>query len=66
MARRPTPQMLADGVELYLIKFHPQVFRIENNRYQELLSPKFTRPVSRHIRGVCSCAIRPVTARRAA
>ena len=41
MARRPTPQMVADGVELYR-KFHPQVFGIENNQYQELLSPEFT------------------------
>lgn len=40
MARRPTPQMVADGVELYR-KFHPQIFGIENNQYQELLAPEF-------------------------
>ena len=40
MARRPTPQMVADGVEIYR-QFKPHVFGVEANQFQELLAPEF-------------------------
>ena len=40
MARRPTPQMVADGVELYR-QFKPHMFGVEANQFQELLAPEF-------------------------
>ena len=40
MARRPTPQMVADGVELYR-QFKPHIFGVEANQFQELLAPEF-------------------------
>ena len=40
LARRPTPQIVADGVELYR-KFRPDVFGIESNQFQELLHGQF-------------------------
>ena len=40
MARRPTPQMVADGVELYR-QFKPHIFSVEANQFQELLAPEF-------------------------
>jgi len=40
LARRPTPQIVADGVELYR-KFRPDVFGIEANQFQELLHGQF-------------------------
>ncbi len=36
LARRPTPQMVSDGVKLYG-DFQPQAFGIEANQFQELL-----------------------------
>ena len=36
MARRPTPQMVADGVALCR-RFRPTVFGVEANQFQELL-----------------------------
>ncbi len=39
-ARRPTPQMVADGVELFR-NFRPHAFGIEANQFQELLAPTF-------------------------
>ena len=36
MARRPTPQMVADGVALCR-RFRPNAFGVEANQYQELL-----------------------------
>ncbi len=36
LARRPTPQIVADGVELYR-QFQPDAFGIESNQFQELL-----------------------------
>ena len=40
MARRPTPQIVADGVELYRT-FRPDAFGIEANQFQELLAGEF-------------------------
>jgi predicted phage terminase large subunit-like protein len=40
LARRPTPQIVADGVELYR-KFQPHVFGIEANQFQDLLAGEF-------------------------
>lgn len=40
LARRPTPQIVADGVEIYR-KFRPDVFGIEANQFQELLHGQF-------------------------
>jgi predicted phage terminase large subunit-like protein len=38
LARRPTPQMVADTVECYR-QFQPDVFGIEANQFQDLLAP---------------------------
>jgi predicted phage terminase large subunit-like protein len=38
LARRPTPQMVADAVECYR-RFQPDVFGIEANQFQDLLAP---------------------------
>ncbi|MCC6493094.1 MAG: hypothetical protein IT424_08730 [Pirellulales bacterium] len=40
LARRPTPQMVADGVELCR-RFRPDALGVEANQYQELLSGEF-------------------------
>jgi predicted phage terminase large subunit-like protein len=40
LARRPTPQIVADGVELYR-RFRPDAFGIEANQFQELLGGQF-------------------------
>jgi predicted phage terminase large subunit-like protein len=40
IARRPTPQMVADGVELCL-RFRPHAFGVEANQFQELLCNEF-------------------------
>jgi predicted phage terminase large subunit-like protein len=40
LARRPTPQIVADGVELYR-RFRPDVFGIEANQFQDLLGVEF-------------------------
>ncbi len=40
LARRPTPQIVADGVELYRT-FRPDVFGIEANQFQDLLGGEF-------------------------
>jgi len=40
LARRPTPQIVAEGVELYR-KFRPDVFGVESNQFQELLGGEF-------------------------
>jgi predicted phage terminase large subunit-like protein len=41
LARRPTPQMVADGVALCL-RFRPNAFGVEANQFQELLCGEFT------------------------
>ncbi len=40
MARRPTPQIVADGVELYR-RFQPDAFGVEANQFQELFADQF-------------------------
>ena len=40
LARRPTPQIVADGVEWYR-RFRPDVFGIEANQFQDLLAGEF-------------------------
>ncbi|MCH8048151.1 MAG: hypothetical protein IID44_31035 [Planctomycetes bacterium] len=46
LARRPTPQMVADGVELYR-RVQPDAFGVEANQYQELLAAEFEREFER-------------------
>jgi predicted phage terminase large subunit-like protein len=46
LARRPTPQMVADGVEL-LRRFRPDAFGVEANQFQELLAPAFAEELAR-------------------
>jgi predicted phage terminase large subunit-like protein len=46
MARRATPQMVADGVALCL-RFRPHAFGIEANQYQELLCGEFAAEFAR-------------------
>lgn len=40
LARRPTPQMVADGVRLWL-SFRPDAFGIEEQQYHDLLAAEF-------------------------
>lgn len=40
IARRPTPQMVADGIDLCQ-RFQPQAFGVEANQFQELLCGEF-------------------------
>ena len=44
LARRPTPQIVADGVELCR-RFRPDVFGIEANQFQELLGGRIRRRI---------------------
>jgi len=46
LARRPTPQIVADGVELFR-RFRPEVFGIEANQFQDLLGAEFEREFRR-------------------
>ena len=47
LARRPAPQIVADGVELYR-NFRPDVFGIETNQFQELFAGQFEAEFRRH------------------
>jgi len=49
MARRPTPQMVADGVAI-VARFRPDAFGVEANQFQELLCGEFANELAR--RGV--------------
>ena len=40
LARRPTPQMVADGTEWFR-RFRPDLFGVESNQFQDLLSGEF-------------------------
>jgi predicted phage terminase large subunit-like protein len=42
LARRPTPQIVVDGVEHYR-RFRPHAFGMETNHFQELLGDEFAR-----------------------
>lgn len=46
LARRPTPQMVADGLTL-VDDFRPTLFGIEANQYQELLADEFAAELKR-------------------
>ena len=51
LARRPTPQMVSDGVAIYRA-FQPQAFGIEANQFQELLGGLFVDEFQRaHLHG---------------
>jgi predicted phage terminase large subunit-like protein len=47
LARRPTPQMVADGVAL-CGRFRPTAFGVEANQFQELLCGEFAAELTRH------------------
>ena len=46
MARRPTPQLVADGVAI-CERFRPNVFGVEANQFQELLCGEFASEFAR-------------------
>ncbi|HEX4415167.1 MAG TPA: hypothetical protein VH107_16155 [Lacipirellulaceae bacterium] len=46
IARRPTPQMVADGVAL-CVQFRPHAFGVEANQFQELLCNEFASEFAR-------------------
>jgi predicted phage terminase large subunit-like protein len=46
MARRPTPQIVSDGIDLYR-RFKPSIFGIEKNQFQELLAAEFAAELAR-------------------
>jgi predicted phage terminase large subunit-like protein len=54
LARRPTPQIVADGVER-LRQFHPDAFGIEVNQFQDLLAGQFEIELQR----ANLCGVRP-------
>ena len=53
LARRPSPQIVADGVEIY-DRFRPDAFGMEVNYFQELLGDEFARAF--RARGFAECA----------
>jgi predicted phage terminase large subunit-like protein len=57
LARRPTPQIVADGVEAYQ-QFQPDVFGVEANQYQDLLVGEFEAEFRR--RGLLAARPRPI------
>jgi predicted phage terminase large subunit-like protein len=46
LARRPTPRIVSDGVDLYR-QFKPDVFGVERNQFQELLAGEFAAEFTR-------------------
>jgi predicted phage terminase large subunit-like protein len=57
LARRPTPQIVTDGVEL-IKHFKPQLFGIEANQFQSLLGPNFAAELHRQgVLGISPCAL---------
>lgn len=57
MSRRPTPQIVAEGVALYL-RFRPDAFGVEANQYQELLCGEFDAEFKRQgVYHVAPCGI---------
>ena len=57
LARRPTPRMVADGVDWFL-KFRPNAFGVEANQWQQLLSAEFVAEFQRRgALGVTPCEI---------
>ncbi|MEN6405530.1 MAG: hypothetical protein ABFC77_03565 [Thermoguttaceae bacterium] len=63
LARRPTPQMVAESVE-WFCRFRPDVFGVESNQYQELLAGEFEREFQRRaVLGVRPASIENHTAK---
>lgn len=61
LARRPTPQMVADGVAL-CERFRPDAFGVEANQWQQLLAGEFTAEFQRQgLLGVTPCEIQNYT-----
>ncbi|MCA9237528.1 MAG: hypothetical protein KDA44_18770 [Planctomycetales bacterium] len=56
LARRPTPQMVADGVALCR-RFQPDAFGVEANQYQELLAGEFVAEFRRQKQRIRSPAL---------
>ena len=57
LARRPTPQIVADGVELCR-RFRPDVFGVEANQFQDLLGAEFAAEFLRQgMVGITPCSI---------
>ncbi|MEM8864186.1 MAG: hypothetical protein AAGF31_01415 [Planctomycetota bacterium] len=57
LARRPTPQMVSDGVSRFL-EFRPDAFGVEANQWQQLLSSEFLAEFRRRgVLGVQPCEI---------
>jgi predicted phage terminase large subunit-like protein len=57
LARRPTPQIVTDGVELCR-RFRPLAFGIESNQFQELLGADFAAELLRQrLIGIIPCSI---------
>ncbi len=57
LARRPTPQIVAAGVEL-VRRFQPHAFGVETNQFQELLAGEFERAFAQQ--GLLSQAVTPL------
>lgn len=61
LARRPTPQMVADSVEHYL-RFRPDAFGVEANQWQQLLAAEFVGEFQRRgVLGATPCEIHNYT-----
>lgn len=58
LARRPVPEIVAEGVELFR-KFRPDIFGIEVNQFQELLKDDFE--TAFHAAGLGHVALWPVS-----
>jgi predicted phage terminase large subunit-like protein len=57
LARRPSPQMVTDGVEL-CHRFQPHAFGLESNQFQELLGADFAAEFIRQgMIGIAPCSI---------
>lgn len=63
LARRPTPQLVADGVQ-HVREFRPDVLGVEANQYQELLAGEFIAEFARQgVLGVTPWEITNTTAK---
>jgi predicted phage terminase large subunit-like protein len=57
LARRPSPQMVTDGIDLCR-RFQPHAFGLESNQFQELLGPDFSAELIRHgMISIAPCSI---------
>ena len=63
LARRPTPQIVADGVN-WCRRFRPMSFGVESNQWQDLLAAEFVAEFQRQgLLGVVPCEIHNHTAK---